>query len=40
MWGLRYPNVPYDRYHPNDKGNIKMAVKFYEELVKELGKPD
>jgi lysophospholipase L1-like esterase len=36
MLGRRYPGVPYDKYHPNDKGNIKMAVKFYEELVKVL----
>ena len=36
MLGRRYPNVSNDKYHPNDKGNTKMAVKFYEELVKEL----
>lgn len=36
MLGRRYPEVPYDKYHPNDKGNYKMAVKFYQELVKEL----
>ena len=40
MWGVRYPGVPYDKYHPNDKGNTKMAVKFYEELVKELDPPE
>ena len=39
MWGVTYPGVPYDVFHPNDKGNTKMAVKFYEELVKELGEP-
>ncbi|MFC1569426.1 T9SS type A sorting domain-containing protein [bacterium] len=38
-WGRTYPNLSYDKYHPNDKGNTKMAVKFYEELVKELGEP-
>jgi lysophospholipase L1-like esterase len=36
MWGRRYPNVPYDVFHPNDKGNAKMAAEFYKELVKEL----
>lgn len=36
MWGETYPGVPYDKFHPNDKGNTKMGVKFYEELVKEL----
>ena len=36
MLGRRYPEVSYDKYHPNDKGNNKMALKFYEELVKEL----
>ena len=40
MWGRRYPGVSYDKYHPNDKGNTKMAVKFYEELVKVLEKAD
>ncbi|MGB8226047.1 MAG: hypothetical protein WCE45_04135 [Sedimentisphaerales bacterium] len=39
MLGETYPGVAYDKYHPNDKGNTKMAVKFYEELVKELKKP-
>jgi lysophospholipase L1-like esterase len=39
MLGKRYPGVDYDRYHPNDKGNTKMAVKFYEELVKALPAP-
>jgi len=36
MIGYRYPGVPYDKYHPNDKGNNKMALKFYEALVKIL----
>ena len=41
MWGYTYPDlVGLDKYHPNDKGNTKMAVKFYEELVKELGEPN
>ena len=39
MLGKRYPGVAHDKYHPNDKGNIKMAVKFYEELVKVLSVP-
>ena len=39
MLGNRYPGVAHDRYHPNDKGNTKMAVKFYEELVKVLPVP-
>ena len=39
MWGRRYPGVPYDKYHPNDKGNAKMAKTFYEALVQELGNP-
>ncbi|MBN1482898.1 T9SS type A sorting domain-containing protein, partial [candidate division KSB1 bacterium] len=39
MWGTTYPGVSNDLYHPNDKGNTKMAVKFYDELVKELGEP-
>jgi lysophospholipase L1-like esterase len=36
MLGYKYPGVPYDKYHPNDKGNKKMAVKFYDELIKVL----
>jgi lysophospholipase L1-like esterase len=36
MLGHRYPGTATDKYHPNDKGNTKMALKFYEELVKEL----
>jgi len=39
MLGVRYPGIAYDKYHPNDKGNNKMAVKFYKELVKELKEP-
>ncbi|MBN2818782.1 MAG: hypothetical protein JXP36_07425 [Bacteroidales bacterium] len=40
MLGTRYPGVSLDIYHPNEKGNYKMAVKFYKELVKELPKPE
>ena len=40
MLGRRYPEVSYDKYHPNDKGNTKMALKFYNELVKEIGEPE
>jgi lysophospholipase L1-like esterase len=36
MLGYRFPGVPCDKYHPNDKGNMKMALRLYEELVKEL----
>jgi lysophospholipase L1-like esterase len=36
MWGTRYPGVSLDKYHPNEKGNYKMALKYYQELVKEL----
>ena len=36
MWGKTYPGVALDIYHPNDKGNKKMALKFYKELMKEL----
>ena len=36
MLGETYPGVDYDVYHPNDKGNTKMAEKFYKELVKDL----
>jgi lysophospholipase L1-like esterase len=39
MWGKTYPGVSDDLLHPNDKGNTKMAVKFYKEIVKELGDP-
>lgn len=39
MLGHRYPGVALDKYHPNDKGNTKMAAKFYEELVKVLPAP-
>jgi hypothetical protein len=37
MLGETYPGVPYDKYHPNDKGNTKMAVKFYQKIIEELG---
>lgn len=39
MIGSRWPGVPCDKYHPNDKGNVKMAKKFHEELVKVLKPP-
>ena len=39
MLGARYPGVALDKFHPNDKGNAKMALKFYKELVRELGAP-
>ncbi len=39
MWGEKYPGVSYDKYHPNDKGNTKMARKFYKELIKVLPEP-
>jgi len=39
MWGETYPGVSYDLFHPNDKGNTKMAVKLYEELFRELEEP-
>ena len=40
MWGETYPGVAYDQYHPNEKGNAKIALKFYEEFVREIGEPD
>jgi len=41
MWGYTYPGMTKaDKYHPNDKGNYKMAVKFYDELVKVLAEPE
>jgi lysophospholipase L1-like esterase len=33
MWGRKYPGVPYDRFHPNNYGNRKMAWKFEEVLI-------
>lgn len=36
MLGTRYPDVPLDRYHPNDKGNAKMARKFFDALTTKL----
>jgi lysophospholipase L1-like esterase len=33
MWGRTYPGVSYDKYHPNDLGNQKMAEKFYDVLT-------
>lgn len=32
MLGYRYPGVAYDKYHPNDKGNRKMASLLYRKL--------
>jgi lysophospholipase L1-like esterase len=39
MLGRKYPGVACDKYHPNEKGNNKMARKFYSELIKVLVKP-
>ena len=32
MWGTIYPGLNYDRYHPSDQGNIKMANLWFEHL--------
>jgi lysophospholipase L1-like esterase len=40
MWGEKYTGVSYDLFHPNNKGNTKMAAKLHEALVKELGSSD
>lgn len=32
MWGTTYPGVAYDRYHPTDQGNAKMAKLWFEHL--------
>lgn len=32
MWGTTYPEVSYDRYHPTDQGNMKMAKLWFEHL--------
>lgn len=32
MCGQKYPGVDYDFAHPNDKGNFKMAQKWFNEL--------
>lgn len=40
MWGEKYPGVACDLFHPNNKGNTKMAAMFYEALVKKLGRSD
>ncbi|MDZ7724481.1 MAG: GDSL-type esterase/lipase family protein [candidate division KSB1 bacterium] len=40
MWGETYPGVTFDKYHPNNKGNHRMAVAFFKELVKEFFKID
>jgi len=34
MIGRRYPGVALDKYHPNEKGNAKMDVKFFIEIEK------
>ncbi|MBN2509566.1 MAG: hypothetical protein JXB03_04790 [Spirochaetales bacterium] len=33
MWGEKYPGIQYDAFHPNEKGNAKIALKFYKELI-------
>jgi len=32
MLGTTYPGVSYDRYHPTDQGNMKMAKLWFEHL--------
>ena len=32
MWGTTYPGLNYDRSHPSDQGNIKMANLWFEHL--------
>ncbi len=32
MLGTTYPGVSYDRYHPSDQGNVKMAKLWFEHL--------
>lgn len=39
MIGRRCPGIEYDKYHPNHKGNTKIARKLYEELIKVLKLP-
>jgi hypothetical protein len=34
IWRRRYKGILNDKYNPNDKGNKKMALKFYDELGK------
>lgn len=36
MLGKRYPGVPYDKYHPNEKGHAKIAQKLFEAIVEKL----
>lgn len=38
MLGRTYPGVARDLYHPNDKGNTKMAEKFYKLITRELSR--
>ncbi len=40
MLGTRFPGVDHDSYHPNDSGNRKMAVMFFQELIKILPAPN
>lgn len=37
MWGRKYPGVEFDFAHPNDRGNVKMAAKWFSELKMILG---
>ena len=39
MLGTTYPGVSYDRYHPSDQGNIKMAKLWFEHLELFLSPP-
>jgi hypothetical protein len=39
MLGTTYPGVSYDRYHPSDQGNIKMAELWFEHLENFLSPP-
>jgi hypothetical protein len=39
MLGTTYPGVNYDRYHPSDQGNIKMAELWFEHLENFLPLP-
>lgn len=38
MWGRKYPGVKYDFAHPNDRGNVKMAIKWFHEVKPYLEK--
>jgi hypothetical protein len=39
MLGTTYPGVGYDRYHPSDQGNMKMAKLWFEHLELFLSPP-